>query len=187
MTKKYFKHPKALVGKKAQIGDKTRVWAFSNIQDGAKIGRGCNVADHCFIEKGVVVGDHVTIKNGVSIFDGITLEDDVFCGTNVIFVNDRRPRSHRKDAWTLERTTVKKGATLGSNATILCGITVGKYGFVGAGSVVTKDVAPYTIVAGNPARPIGFTCACGRKLDKKFCCSCGLKYRRTSKGLKVDA
>jgi acetyltransferase-like isoleucine patch superfamily enzyme len=186
-VKKYFKHSKALVGTKADIGDKTRVWAFVNVQDGAKIGKACNVADHCFIEKGVVIGDHVTIKNGVSLFDGIVLGDDVFCGTNVVFVNDRRPRSHRKDAWTLEKTIVKKGATLGSNATILCGITIHEYGFVGAGSVVTKDVLPYTIVVGNPARPGGYACRCGRKLDKKFSCVCGLSYRQSKKGLILDA
>lgn len=187
MMRKYFKHPKALVGKKTEIGEKTRVWAFANVQDGAKIGSACNIADHCFIEKGVVIGDHVTVKNGVSIFEGIVLEDDVFCGTNVVFVNDRRPRSHRKDPWTLEKTTVKKGATLGSNATILCGITIGEYGFVGAGSVVTKDVAPYAIVAGNPARPVGYACQCGRKLNEKFCCYCGLTFRQTKKGLVMDA
>jgi len=182
----YVKHRTALVGKKTKIGKKTRVWAFTNIQDGATVGAHCNVADHCFIEKGVVIGDHVTIKNGVSIFDGIILEDDVFCGTNVVFVNDRRPRSHRKDAWTLEKTIVHKGATIGSNATILCGLTIGSYAFIGAGSVVTKDVPPYTIVAGNPARAVGFACQCGRKVNKKFVCSCGLCYRRGKKGLILD-
>jgi len=182
----YFKHSAALVGKKAIIGKKTRVWAFTNIQDGATIGSFCNVADHCFIEKGVVIGDHVTIKNGVSIFEGVTLGDDVFCGTNVVFVNDRCPRSHRKDSWTLEKTLVKKGATIGSNATVLCGLTIGTYALIGAGSVVTRDVPAYTIVVGNPARAFGFACQCGRKLNKKFVCSCGLSYRREGKGLVLN-
>lgn len=179
----YFKHPTALVGPKASVGKKTRVWAFANIQDGAVVGSFCNVTDHCFIEKGVKIGDHVTIKNGVSLFEGVTLEDDVFCGTNVVFVNDRRPRSHRKDAWTLEKTLVKKGATIGSNATLLCGLTVGTYALIGAGSVVTRDVPAHAIVVGNPAKVIGFACACGRKLGKKLACSCGLSYRREKKGL----
>jgi acetyltransferase-like isoleucine patch superfamily enzyme len=182
----YFKHPTALVGKKAIIGKKTRVWAFVNIQDGATIGSFCNVTDHCFIEKGVTIGNHVTIKNGVSIFEGITLEDDVFCGTNVVFVNDRRPRSHRKGAWTLEKTLVQKGATIGSNATILCGLTIGSYALVGAGSVVTKDVPAYAIVVGNPARVAGFACQCGCKLNKQLSCPCGLFYRRGEKGLRQN-
>ena len=120
----YFKHKTALVGPKAKIGKTTRIWAFANIQDGAVVGEGCNICDGCFIEKGAVVGNHVTLKNGISIFQGITLEDDVFCGTNTAFVNDRYPRSHRKDPWVLEKTTVKKGATIGSNTTVLCGIVI---------------------------------------------------------------
>jgi acetyltransferase-like isoleucine patch superfamily enzyme len=184
---KYFKHPQALVGKKAVIGEKTRVWAFVNIQDGVHIGSHCNIADHCFLEKGVVVGNHVTIKNGVALFDGVTLQDDVFCGTHVVFINDRRPRSHRQDAWTLEKTVVSQGVTIGSNATILCGITIGPYAFIGAGSVVTKDIPAYALVAGNPARIMGYACRCGRKLNEKFSCSCGLQYRRSKKGLAVHA
>lgn len=184
---KYFKHSKALVGKKAVIGDKTRIWAFVNVQDGVRIGAHCNIADHCFIEKGVILGDHVTIKNGVALFDGVKIEDDVFCGTNVVFINDRRPRSHRKDAWTLERTIVQKGATIGSNSTILCGLTIGMYAFIGAGSVVTKDIPAYALVAGNPARIIGYTCRCGRKLNRNLSCSCGLKYQRAKAGLATHA
>ena len=150
----YFKHETALVGVKAKIGHGTRIWAFSNVQDGATIGEHCNVADHCFIEKGVQVGDFVTIKNGVSIFEGVIIENDVFCGTNTVFINDRNPRSHRKDNWKMEKTIVKKGATIGSNATILCGIAIGEYAFVGAGSVVIKDVPSHAMVAGNPAKII---------------------------------
>ena len=184
---KYFKHPKALVGKKAVIGDKTRIWAFANVQDGVRIGVHCNIADHCFIEKGVVIGNHVTVKNGVALFDGVKIEDDVFCGTNVVFINDRRPRSHRQDAWTLEPTIVQKGATIGSNSTILCGLTIGTYAFIGAGSVVIQDVPAYAVVVGNPAKIIGYACRCGRKLDEKFLCSCGLKYRKTTAGLIAHA
>ena len=181
---KYLKHKMALVGPKAKIGGKTRVWAFANVQDGAVIGRECNICDGCFIEKGAVIGNNVTLKNGISVFDGIVLEDDVFCGANAAFVNDRYPRSHRQDPWVLEKTIIRKGATIGSNATVLCGVVVGEYAVVGAGCVVTKSVAPYTIIIGNPAEFRGYVCRCGRKLDEQFRCSCGLKYALGSDGLK---
>lgn len=180
---KYFRHSKSLVGKKAKIGEKTRIWAFANIQDGAVIGRGCKIGDGCFVESGVVVGNFVTLKNGVAVFKGITIEDDVFCGANCAFINDRYPRSHRKDRWVLEKTLIKKGSTIGTNATILCGITIGEYAVVGAGSVVTKDVAPHTIVVGNPARVKGYACQCGRTLGKNLKCPCGLNYQSNSRGI----
>ena len=148
---KYLKHKTALVGKKAKIGDNTRLWAFCNIQDGAVIGSGCNLRDGCYVEKGAVIGNNVTIKNNVCVFEGVTLEDQVFVGVNVVFINDRHPKSRNKN-WTLEKTRVKKGASIGSNATILCGITVGEGAMVGAGSVVTKDVPAGATVLGNPAR-----------------------------------
>jgi acetyltransferase-like isoleucine patch superfamily enzyme len=183
----YFKHAQALVHEKAQIGRGTRVWAFANIQEGATVGRECNICDGSFVERGAVVGNHVTIKHHVQVFDGVTIEDDVFVGSNTAFVNDRYPRSHRKDAWTLEKTLVKKGATLGSNSVILCGVTIGEYAIVGAGSVVTKNVPAHAIVCGNPAVGQGYACACGRKLDKRFACACGKKYTKDRQGIKVHA
>jgi UDP-2-acetamido-3-amino-2,3-dideoxy-glucuronate N-acetyltransferase len=173
----FFQHPKALVAPGAKIGSGTRVWAFANIQKGAKIGKGCNICDSCFVERGAKVGDHVTLKNGVNVFEGITLEDDVFCGANTAFINDRYPRSHRQDKWILEKTVVKKGATIGSNAVILCGVTIGEYALIGAGSVVTRDVPAYAIVVGNPAKFCGYACRCGRKLDSDLKCGhCGKVY-----------
>jgi UDP-2-acetamido-3-amino-2,3-dideoxy-glucuronate N-acetyltransferase len=148
----YFKHQNALVADDAAIGEGTRIWAFSNVQAGAVIGKNCNVCDCCFIEGKAVIGDDVTIKNGVSIYEGVTLEDGVFVGPNVAFVNDRYPKSRKP--WTMERTLVKKGASLGANATVLCGITIGEGALVGAGAVVVKDVAPHTVVVGNPARAV---------------------------------
>jgi len=178
MTGDYFKHEQALVSPGARIGKGTRIWAFVNIQDGAVIGDHANICDGCFIEKGAMIGHNVTLKNGVNIFEGITIEDDVFCGSNATFINDRYPRSGKQD-WLMEKTLIKKGATIGSNATILCGITIGEYAFVAAGSVVTKDVPAYTLVAGNPARSLGYACRCGRKIDRELRCSCGLEYSLT--------
>lgn len=172
----FFKHDQALVNPKAQIGDHTRVWAFANIQEGAMIGEYCNICDGCFVEGGAVIGNHVTIKNGVEVFNGVTIEDDVFLGAHSTFINDKYPRSNRKDAWVLEKTFVKKGATIGANATIMGGVTIGEFAVVGAGSVVTKNVPPYTIVVGNPAKLIGYACACGRKLNDDLLCGCGLTY-----------
>ncbi len=172
----FFKHDQALVHPEAKIGEGTRVWAFANIQKGAVIGEKCNVCDGCYIENGAIVGNHVTVKNGVEIYNGVTVEDDVFLGAHSTFINDRYPRSNRQDAWTLEKTLVQKGATIGANATILCGVTIGEYAVVGAGSVVTKNVPAYTIVIGNPARVSGRACRCGRKLNKDLKCVCGLKY-----------
>jgi acetyltransferase-like isoleucine patch superfamily enzyme len=149
----YSKHETAIVGAGAKIGEGTRVWAFVNVQDGAVIGKGCNICDCSFIEKGVVIGDNVTIKNGVSVFEGVTLEDGVFVGPNAVFINDRHPKS-RSPGWKLERTLVRRGASIGANATIMCGITIGEDAIIGAGAVVLKDVPARAKMVGNPARPL---------------------------------
>ena len=182
----YFKHPTALVDPQAKIGNNTRLWAFTNIQANVVIGEHCNICDGCFIEKGVVIGNHVTLKNNIAVFEGVTIEDDVFCGVNTSFINDRFPRSHRENPWVLETTLIKRGATIGTNTTILCGLTVGEYAFVGAGSVVTKNVLPYEIVVGNPAHVRGYACRCGKKLDEQFQCVCGLKYHFFGQELKAS-
>ena len=170
--KKYFKHKTALIGPKVNIGEGTRIWAFTNIQQEVAIGKGCKISDGCFIESGVVIGNHVTLKNGVAVFEGVTLEDDVFCGTNCVFINDRHPRSNRKDLFSLEKTLIRQGASLGSNATIMCGVTIGRYAVVGAGSVVIMDVPDHTIVVGNPAR----------NRDDGSCVKPHLKWKATPEG-----
>jgi UDP-2-acetamido-3-amino-2,3-dideoxy-glucuronate N-acetyltransferase len=150
----YFKHEQAIVETTA-VGDDTRVWAFAHILPSARIGRDCNVCDHVFIENDVVVGDRVTIKCGVQLWDGITLEDDVFVGPNATFTNDGMPRSRQHQPQVL-RTVIRRGASIGANATILPGLTIGERAMIGAGAVVTRDVPPDTIVTGNPARISGY-------------------------------
>jgi UDP-2-acetamido-3-amino-2,3-dideoxy-glucuronate N-acetyltransferase len=173
----FFKHERAIVHPMSKIGEGTRIWANANIMGGAIIGTNCNICDNCFVEKGAVLGNHVTLKNGVCVFEGVYLEDDVFVGAGATFINDRYPRSNRQDEWTLEKTFVKKGATIGANSTLMCGITIGEYAVIGAGAVVTKSVPAYTIVVGNPANFVGFVCRCGRKLDKDLKCTCGQTYQ----------
>jgi acetyltransferase-like isoleucine patch superfamily enzyme/dTDP-4-dehydrorhamnose 3,5-epimerase-like enzyme len=151
---RFFQHPAAIVETEA-IGEGTRVWAFAHILPGARVGAGCNICDHTFLENEVVVGDRVTIKCGVQVWDGVTLEDDVFVGPNATFTNDPFPRSGQRQA-AVSRTLVRRGASIGANATILPGVTIGERALVGAGSVVTRDVPGDAIVSGNPARIVGY-------------------------------
>lgn len=150
-----FVHERGLVDPGAKIGSGTRVWAFAHVLAGAVIGRDCNICDQTFIENDVRIGDRVTIKCGVQIWDGVRLEDDVFVGPNATFTNDLFPRSKQYPEKFTE-TFVRRGASIGANATILAGRTIGEYAMVGAGAVVTKDVPPYAIVVGNPARIRGY-------------------------------
>jgi len=149
----FFKHTHALV-ESENIGKNTRIWAFAHVLKNARIGSDCNICDHVFIENDVVIGDRVTIKCGVQIWDGVHLEDDVMVGPNATFTNDIFHRS--KQPFVIRPTLVKKGASIGANATILCGITIGENAMVGAGSVVTKSVPSNAVVVGNPARIIRF-------------------------------
>jgi UDP-2-acetamido-3-amino-2,3-dideoxy-glucuronate N-acetyltransferase len=153
----FFQHPNAIV-ESTSIGDGTRIWAFAHILPGARIGRDCNICDHTFIENDVVVGDRVTIKCGVQLWDGLCLEDDVFVGPNATFTNDKFPRSKQHlTADKLGRITIKRGASIGANATILPGLTVGEKAVVGAGAVVTRSVPPNAVVVGNPAEIISYS------------------------------
>ena len=158
-------HPTAIVESK-NIGDGTRIWHFVHIRDGAIIGKNCNIGKSVYIDTGVVIGDRVKIQNFATIYRGVTIEDDVFIGPAVVFTNDLYPRAFIWGEDRIVETKVRKGASIGANATIVCGVEVGEYAMVGAGSVVTKDVPPHGLVYGNPARLRGFVCYCGRRLEK---------------------
>lgn len=180
----FFQHELALVESDA-IGEGTRVWAWAHVMEGARVGADCNIGEHCFVESGAVLGDRVTVKNGVSVWDGVVCEDDVFLGPNAVLTNDLRPRSkvyHEE----IPRTLLRRGASVGANATLLCGLTVGRHAMIGAGAVVTRDVPDHALVVGNPARRVGWVCSCAETLDfagEKATCSCGLRYRRTDAGI----
>lgn len=162
MEKNYFVHPNALV-ESENIGPKTRIWAFAHILKNAKIGEDCNLCDYVFVESGVIIGNRVTIKNGISLWEGLEVEDDVFLGPNAVFTNDMFPRSKRHSGNFL-KTLLQKGASVGANATILCGINLGKYCLIGAGSVVTKSVPDFALVTGNPAKFKYWVSKTGEKL-----------------------
>lgn len=178
----YFKHPLAVV-ESEQVGSGTRVWAFAHVMQGALIGAQCNICDHVFIESHAVIGNGVTIKNGVAVWDGVKLEDSVFVGPNVAFTNDKNPRAAiKKSRKQFLPTVVGEGASLGANSTIVCGVTIGRYAFVGAGAVVIRDVPDYGVVVGNPARMIGHMCECGERLPHTLACKCGLRFSEDEAG-----
>ena len=174
-----FVHPQGIC-ESDQVGEGSRIWAFAHVMKNARIGAHCNIGEGAFVESGAVLGDHVTVKNGVAIWDRVEIESYVFLGPNCVFTNDRIPRSHpdyRTGPAGWEPTMVRSGATIGANATIVCGTTLGRWSFVAAGAVVTRDVPDHAMVAGNPARQIGWACRCGRRLGESLRCSCGLEYR----------
>lgn len=180
-----FVHPHGLC-ESEDIGPRTRVWAFAHVMKGAKVGADCNVGGGAFVEAGAVVGDRVTIKNNVLVWDKVVVEDEVFLGPNAVFTNDMNPRAAVKKApEQFLPTLVKTGASIGANATIVCGVTIGAHAFIGAGSVVIGDVKDHAVVVGNPARPIGWMCSCGNKLKGDLVCDqCGKAYSlRAESGL----
>ncbi len=174
----FFLHDKALC-ESDHVGEGTRIWAFAHVLAGARIGLSCNICDHVFIEGGTTIGDRVTVKNNALIFSGVILEDDVFVGPNAVFTNDRNPRAPemQSSGWTMVGTVVRRGASIGANATIVCGATIGAHAMVGAGAVVVSDVAPYALVVGNPAGRRGWVCVCGSVLGSDLVCACGRKFR----------
>jgi UDP-2-acetamido-3-amino-2,3-dideoxy-glucuronate N-acetyltransferase len=179
-------HESAYVDEGAKVGAGTRIWHFCHVMPGAVIGERCSLGQNVVVMGGTRIGNNVKIQNNVSVYEGVELEDDVFCGPSMVFTNVINPRSHvpRRDEF--QRTLVQRGATLGANCTIVCGVTLGEYSFVGAGAVVTRDVPPFALVAGVPAKRIGWMCSCGVRLPDNgegTCEACGARYRREGAGL----
>jgi UDP-2-acetamido-3-amino-2,3-dideoxy-glucuronate N-acetyltransferase len=178
--KPYFVHESSYVDEPCTIGDGTRIWHFCHVMKDSVIGRGCTIGQNVLVSPGVRIGDNCKIQNNVSLYTGVVLEDHVFCGPSMVFTNVVNPRSEivRKDEY--KQTLVRRGATIGANATIVCGVTIGAYAFVGAGAVVTRDVPEFALVLGNPARLKGWMCRCGVRLpagDSPRCGACGDAYR----------
>ncbi|MCP4401790.1 MAG: Gfo/Idh/MocA family oxidoreductase [bacterium] len=175
----YFAHETAVIDDGVHIGQGTKIWHFSHILTGSHIGDTCNIGQNVVIGPDVRIGKQCKIQNNVSVYHGVTLEDGVFCGPSMVFTNVRNPRAEIRKMDQVRETLLKHGATVGANATIVCGVTLGRYCFVGAGAVVTKDVPDYALVIGNPARPIGWVCGCGERLQENLRCPvCGKQYQR---------
>jgi UDP-2-acetamido-3-amino-2,3-dideoxy-glucuronate N-acetyltransferase len=182
----YFVHESSYIDENVKIGDGTSIWHFSHVMSNVMIGEKCSLGQNVHIGPNVRIGNNVKIQNNVSVYEGVTLEDDVFCGPSMVFTNVEIPRSaYPKDSSEYLSTLVCKGVSIGANAIIVCGITLGKHSFVGAGSVVTKDIPDYALVYGVPAEIKGWMCECGNKLlftdDKAECSKCDRKYQRISK------
>jgi UDP-2-acetamido-3-amino-2,3-dideoxy-glucuronate N-acetyltransferase len=191
MDKPYFAHESCYIDEPCEIGPGTRIWHFTHIMKNCRVGAKCNIGQNVVISPEVTIGDNVKIQNNVSVYTGCILEDDVFCGPSMVFTNVINPRSHviRRDEY--KTTLVRLGASLGANCTVVCGTTIGRYAFVGAGSVITRDVPDYALFYGNPAKLRGWICACGIKIDlgagdesQGQCSSCGAGYVRH--GMKVE-
>jgi UDP-2-acetamido-3-amino-2,3-dideoxy-glucuronate N-acetyltransferase len=192
VVRPFFVHASSYVDEPSEIGAGTRIWHFSHVMKDCRIGENCNIGQNVVVSPGVVIGNNVKIQNNVSVYTGCILEDDVFCGPSMVFTNVVNPRSHvvRRDEY--KRTLVRRGASIGANCTVVCGITIGRYAFIGAGSVVTRDVPDYALLYGNPARLRGWMCNCGIKLPMEVnagsqtagCAACGRTYTRLGTGVK---
>ena len=180
----YFAHATACVDDGVSIGDDTKIWHFSHIMKGTSLGKNCNIGQNVVIGPDAVVGNGCKIQNNVSVYKGVTLEDDVFCGPSMVFTNVFNPRANIRRMDEARPTLIKKGASLGANSTIVCGVTVGSFAFVGAGAVVTRDVPAHALVYGNPAKMHGWFCECGEKLAHDLTCpACDKKYVLAGDGL----
>jgi UDP-2-acetamido-3-amino-2,3-dideoxy-glucuronate N-acetyltransferase len=164
MSENYFAHPTAVVDLPCDIGPGTKIWHFCHVSSGARLGEGCNLGQNVFVAGNVMIGNNVKIQNNVSLYDGVVLEDDVFCGPSMVFTNVRNPRSHVIRKGQYSSTRVRRGATLGANSTVVCGVTIGEFAFIAAGAVVTHDVSDYALVVGVPGRVVGWMSAHGERL-----------------------
>ena len=193
MKKKYFAHKTAVVDKGCLIGEGTKIWHFSHVMKDSTIGKSCNIGQNVVVSPDVIIGNNVKIQNNVSLYTGVIVEDDAFLGPSMVFTNVTNPRSHVSRKHEYKRTLVRKGASIGANATIVCGVTLGCYSFVGAGSVVTRDVPDYALVYGSPARVRGWMCQCGEQLtfaeqeggERAICPGCGDAYRKQGHSVRL--
>jgi UDP-2-acetamido-3-amino-2,3-dideoxy-glucuronate N-acetyltransferase len=187
----YFVHESSYVDDGARIGKGTKIWHFSHVMPGAVIGERCNLGQNVVVMPGTRLGDNVKVQNNVSIYEGVELENDVFCGPSCVFTNVLNPRSHVSRKNEYRKTLVRRGASIGANATIVCGVTLGEYAFIGAGAVVTADVPAYALMVGVPARRMGWMCQCGERLSlaggKGSCAACGSAYEETRGTLRAIA
>lgn len=182
MTQKknaHFVHETSIVDDNVEIGEKTKIWHFCHVQSGARIGKGCSFGQNVNVSNNVKIGDGCKVQNNVSIYEGVELEDYVFCGPSMVFTNDLTPRAkYPKGSAEYKKTVLHTGASIGANATVVCGHEVGRWAMVAAGAVVTKNVPDYALVAGVPAKQIGWVCECGNRLGENLECSeCGRKYK----------
>jgi UDP-2-acetamido-3-amino-2,3-dideoxy-glucuronate N-acetyltransferase len=180
----YFAHESSYIDDGAVIGRGTRIWHFCHVMPGAVIGEGCNLGQNVVVMGGTRLGNNVKVQNNVSIYEGVMLEDDVFCGPSCVFTNVTNPRSHVSRKSEYRPTLVRRGSTIGANATIVCGITLGEYSFIGAGAVVTSDVPAFALMVGVPARRVGWMCQCGVRVvvskDTAACAACGARYQEAN-------
>lgn len=184
MEKDYFVHESSYIDQPVKIGKGTKIWHFCHVQKGAELGENCSLGQNVNIANNVKIGNGVRIQNNVSIYEGVELEDNVFCGPSCVFTNVTTPRSHYSVHGNYAKTLVKWGASLGANSTIVCGHTVGRSALIAAGAVVTKNVKDHALMAGVPARQIGWVCECGERLSQDLSCkSCDKKYKETDLGL----
>ncbi len=187
----FFVHESSYVDDGAQVGRGTKIWHFCHVMPGAVIGERCSLGQNVVVMPGTRIGNNVKIQNNVSIYEGVTLEDDVFCGPSCVFTNVLNPRSHVSRKHEYRPTRVKRGSSIGANATILCGVTLGEYAFIGAGAVVTSDVPAYALMVGVPARRVGWMCQCGERLSvaagKAACPVCGTAYEEANGALRAVA
>ena len=181
----FFVHPTSVVDEKVYIGEGTKIWHFCHIQSGARIGKRCSLGQNVNVSNNVKVGDGCKLQNNVSLYEGVELEDDVFCGPSCVFTNDLTPRAkYPKGHAAYKRTLLRQGASIGANATIVCGHTVGRWAMIGAGAVVTSNVPDHALMLGVPARRCGWACECGEILPQNLVCEkCGRSYREVNNGL----
>lgn len=185
----YFVHPSSFVDEGAAIGAGSTIWHFCHVMPGAVIGERCSLGQNVVVMPGTRIGNHCKIQNNVSIYEGVELEDEVFCGPSCVFTNVMNPRSHVSRKHAYRRTLVQRGSSIGANATIVCGVTLGAYAFIGAGAVVTSDVPAFALMVGVPARQVGWMCQCGERLrlagGRGRCESCGAEYQETAGVLRM--